>query len=273
MTSIAAKISVDSRGASALYILSDSRISWATPRSVNWDAGQKTFCSQVSADIFGFCGDAFFPPYALRQMVDVINSGLLFYKNEAAEDRHEKAFSVFQSTISSESQLGINDFSVVHGARDGELMSSRFRLWIVRFDSTSKTWHKKELNLDHSYSHLSYIDGSGQKVIRKYEQGWENTSAEGTTRAAFWSFCDALFSQEDSQSGGPPQLVGIWRKGVARHFGIIWCGKRYLAGAQVPDDSHFQSVNWFNQRFECMDGELIKRLPGAQRQDKPNRMA
>ena len=272
MTSLAAKLSVDSRGASALYILSDSRITFGSSNPNHWDAGQKTFCSHVSADIFGFCGDAFFPPYAIRQMIDMIDSGLLFSKNDAAEFRHNQSFSVFRSTIQNGDDLSISDFSVIHGARDDELMPSKFRLWIVRFDSNSATWHENEINLDTSHSHLCHIDGSGQKVIQKYENVWEGTSDKRTSRAAFWSFCDALFSGDDNRSGGPPQLVGLWRNGVARQFGVIWHGRRYLAGAQVPDEARFHDVHWFNQRFERMNGKQIKRLLGAQRHDKPRRL-
>lgn len=272
MTSLAAKLSVDSRGASGLYILSDSRITLTSSRTNYWDAGQKAFCSHISPDIFAYCGDAFFPPYALRQMIDIGDSGLLFSKADAAECRHDRLFSVFRSTIESVSDSLINDFSVLHGARDSELMSSRFRLWLVRYDSKTTTWHHEEISLNASHSYFCYIGGSGRDTIRQHASKWHGTPAENTSRAAFWSFCDALFTEDDKHSGGPPQLVGLWRKGVARQFGVIWCGKRYLAGAQAPDDSRFSNIYWFNQRFERMDGEKIKLLPGAQRQAKPNRM-
>ena len=269
MTSLAAKLSVDSRGPSALYILTDSRITWPPSKASHWDAGQKAFHSHGTADIFGFCGDAFFPPYALRQMLDLTNSGLLFSRQDAAQFRHDQAMTVFRSAIENRHEVEIQDFTIVHGARDGELMSSRFRIWIDRFNAKSGTWKNEELDLNTSYSHLCHIDGSGLTVIKKYEKRWEGTSAEGTSRAAFSAFCDALISEGDSHSGGPPQLVGIRRKGVAHQFGIIWRGKRYLAGVEVPTDSRFQAVEWFNQRFERMDGEVIKRLPGAQRHPKP----
>ena len=269
MTSLAAKLSVDSRGPSALYILTDSRITWTSPKTSHWDAGQKAFHSHVTADIFGFCGDAFFPPYALRQMIDLTNSGLLFSCQDAAQFRHDQAMTVYRSAIENGSKLAIQNFTIVHGARDGELMSSRFRIWIDRFDAKSGTWKNEELDLNTSHSYLCHIDGSGQKVIKKYEKSWEGTSAKRTSRAAFMAFCDALISEDDPRSGGTPQLVGIRRKGVAHQFGIIWRGKKYLAGVEVPTDSRFQAVQWFNQRFERMDGEKIKRLPGAQRHHKP----
>lgn len=270
MTTLAAKVSVDARGASGLYILSDSRITWISPHKAYWDAGQKVFCSRISADIFGFCGDALFPPCALRQVVDIVHSGVLFSEKDDAEYRHCQVFSVFRSIIKSGHHLPIGDFSIIHGARDGELMSSRFRLWIVCFHSKSATWKQEEIDFHTSHSHLCFIGGSGQKIVRKYEKQWNDTLAKNTSRAAFGSVCDALFSEEDENSMGPPQLVGLWRKGVAQQFGIIWCGKRYFSGVQVPDGSRFCNVHWFNQRFERMDGERIKLLPGAQRQPKPS---
>lgn len=58
MTSLGVALAIDARGPSAMYIITDSRISW--PNGGHWDAGQKTFVSACSPDIFGFCGDAFF---------------------------------------------------------------------------------------------------------------------------------------------------------------------------------------------------------------------
>ena len=53
-----------------------SKITWDSSSSL-WDAGQKTFASARTADVFGFCGDAFFPPAILRQVTDQINAGLI----------------------------------------------------------------------------------------------------------------------------------------------------------------------------------------------------
>lgn len=213
MTSLAAKLSVDTRGACALYILTDSRITWADSPETHWDAGQKAFNSHVSADIFGFCGDAFFPPAALRQMIDVINSGSLFSNDDSAECRHDRAMSVFRSAIENGRNLTVNDFSVIHGARDGELMSSRFRIWVVQYSSSTRCWQEEELVLDTSHSQFSYLGGSGRRSIEKFSKMWKGTSAEGTSRAAFGAFCKAVDSEYDIHSGGPPQLVGIFWKG------------------------------------------------------------
>ena len=268
MTSLAVELSIDSRGPCALYIVTDSRITWGN-NSNYWDAGQKAFASNASADIFGFCGDAFFPPYTLSQIISLINSGVLFAACASAEHRHDKVITVFKSAIEAGRDMPINNFSIIHGSRESEFMSSRFNVWVTQYFSDSQTWKEEEISITTANSYLVHVDGSGGKILEKFKKNWDKTSAEGTSRAALWAFCDALESKEDKFSGGSPQLVGIWRKGVARQFGFIWRGKRYLGGVEVPFGSKFDSVQWFNRQFERMDGQKNKRLSDAKKQPKP----
>src|SRR5690242_15885211 len=79
MTSIAIALAIDARGPSALYIISDSRLTFYGNSEKRWDAAQKTFASLRTPDIFGFCGDAIFPPAVLRQILEQINYGLIFH--------------------------------------------------------------------------------------------------------------------------------------------------------------------------------------------------
>lgn len=271
MTSLAVTLSVDSRGPCGLYIFTDSRITWGS-QSGRWDAGQKAFASSYSADVFGFCGDAFFPPSVLRQVIELIDARLLFDASASAEHRHNKAVEVFRSAIKKRFGAPIKNFSIIHGSRNEEFMASSFRVWKTQFTSqTSQTeeWDDQELNLDDGQSYVAHIDGSGAATISRYVKKWDATLAKDTSRAAMWALFDALHSKSDKHSGGPPQLVGIWRKGAARQFGLIWDGKKYLCAVEVPGDSKFGCVGWFNQNFERYDGEKKKRLPGAQRQPKP----
>ena len=269
MTSLAIAVSVDARGPCALYIATDSRITWETTTSKRWDAGQKTFAPVGYPDIFGFCGNAHFPPLALGQMIDLVNAGIIFRASDTAERRHQRAMEVVRRAVDNRCQAPITSFSIFHGARDGELMASGFRAWKTQYASETEEWTDEELDLSDEGSYLAHLDGSGATTIRAYARKWRGTSAEGTSRAAFWAFCDALYSEKDGFSGGAPQLVGIWRKGAARQFGLLWCGKRYLCGVEVPADARFDSVDWFNQRFERIDGENIKRVEDGKRHPKP----
>src|SRR5713226_2635744 len=114
MTSLAVALSVDQRGPAALYIITDSRFSWGLGQ--HWDAGQKTFSSIRTPDIFGFCGDAFFPPAIIHQFVEQVNRGVLFSECMTADERHAVVAAVLKQAIGQQSRAPIVNFSVFHGS-------------------------------------------------------------------------------------------------------------------------------------------------------------
>lgn len=268
MTSLAVSLSVDPRGPCAIYIITDSRITWGNARA-RWDAAQKAFASRWSPDIFGFCGDAFFPPAILRQLMEQIDSGLLFTEGLTAADRHAVFVETFRKTLEAQTGTPLDSFTLLHGAREGELMASRFRLWETHLSAKDGVWTDKEKSIDEARSYLIHLDGSGKTSITDRVKDWIGSEAEGTSRAAIWSFCDSLQSGRDPLSGGPPQLVGIWRKGAAQTFGMLWHGKRYLAGLEVRGQPVWNKIQWFNHLFERCSGETGSRLKSAQRHRKP----
>ena len=69
--------------------------------------------------------------------------------------------------------------------------------------------------------------------------------------------------------GGPPQLVGIYRKPKtgAKNFGIIREKKRYFLGIEVPKKAgYFDNIEWRNDLFELCDGITMNRIKDAMRQ-------
>lgn len=259
MTSLAAAVAVDERGPCAMYIITDSRISWES--AAHWDAGRKTFASSASADIFGYCGDAYFVPIVLSQTLALWDAGLLEVQEASAQQRHNLLVALLKSSIDRGRPPFIG-FSVFHGSRDAEFMVSKFRLWRTMYDPVSKEWTDEELPLLESNSYLAHIDGTGrphvQRAVKKLSE-----SAGGTSRAAIHSFCKSLQARGDAYSGGPPQLVGIWRKGAGRQFGFCWHGKSYLAGLEVPINADHTQVMWFNHLFEIVDGKTGSKLEKA----------
>jgi hypothetical protein len=220
-------------------------------------------------DIFGFCGDAYFPPLILHQILEQLDLGLLCATDLDVGGRHSCAIERLQYAISKRIEAPIQPFSVFHGTREGEFMNSRFRLWETTYLVATNRWFDKEIDLSEDHSYLVHIDGSGRNIIENRSRDWISTTAEGTSRAAIWSFCDALASGKDTHSGGPPQLVGIWRKGPARNFGFVWEEKRYVAGLEVPNGAIWNKIDWFNRLFERCDGETGNVLKTAQRHPKP----
>src|ERR1700684_3781041 len=121
MTSLAAWIGVDSRGPSSFYMTSESRISWPTGGS--WDYGRKLFAAAASPDIFGYCGDVLFPSLVLGDVVTLMDSGLVFAKNDGPIARNEKLRLLLSTSFSSYPPEERQSFTILHAARDNERMS------------------------------------------------------------------------------------------------------------------------------------------------------
>ena len=270
MTSLGVALAVDARGPCAMYIITDSRISWSN--GGHWDAGQKTFVSARSPDMFGFCGDAFFPPAIIHQIIGQVDCGVLFFEGTDSDGRHRLFVQILQQAIEQQSGTPIDSFSIFHGARDAEFMQSRFRLWetcaLVNKKANIILWTDEEKDLIEDHSYFAHLDGTGANYVKKRGREWIHTDAEGTSRAAIWSFCNTLHQGLDAYSGGAPQLVGIWRKGLARNFGFWWKRKPYLSGSEVPTGGPVNNVDWFNHRFERCDGLTGERRSGSARHAK-----
>lgn len=261
MTSLAAMIARDSRGPSSLYLMTDSRITWGESAQ-HWDAGRKTFASPVGADILGYCGDAYFMPMTLGQVLSIAAAKILDLSSPEAGERHQLILSLLTPSLSMIKTKHVLPMTLFHGARDSELMTSRFRLWRSQFDPKAMSWSDEELVVE-DRSYLAAIDGSGKTYVESFERKVAKTSAAGTSRAAVHAFCSSLRSSADPFSGGAPQLVGLWRKGPARQFGFCWNGKSFVGGMQVTSDLDRESIDWFNHLFERCDGRTGQRLAGS----------
>jgi hypothetical protein len=268
MTSLAVSVSVDARGPSGLYIISDSRITWGNA-DILWDAGRKTFSSRRTADVFGYCGDAFFPPMIIGQVIEQSDAGVLLPADAHPKTRHDRIIGAFRRAMQRRINAPMQSFSLFHGSRECELMRSRFFLWETRYDVTRDQWEDIEHCISETQSYLAHIDGTGRASIEKRGMHWDKSTSKGTSRAGMWAFCEALQSGRDRFSGGPPQLVGIWRKGPAQNFGMLWHGKAYIAGLEVCGELDWQAVSWFNHLFERCDGRTGRRLKSAKSHIKP----
>lgn len=269
MTSLAATLSYDDRKPSGLYIVTDSSVTWNRDPHRRWDACQKTFASQTTPDIFGYVGDALFASTIIRQVVEQFNIQLISENDNTSEERHEKFKKLLEIALDKRQGSDFDGATIFHGSRDGEYMDSQFRLWKTWLPKSVNHIYDNEIEIDKNHSYIVYRDGSGANQIQNADLQWKGTYAEQTSRSAMWSFFDALDSRVDKFSGGAPQLVGIWRKGCARNFGLWWHGKRYISGMEVLDGSSFKNIDWFNNLFErCneIDGQLLK---GAKPQPKP----
>ena len=265
MSSLAAWAGVDSRGPASFYLASDSRITWGLP-SLMWDSGRKLFASSATTDIFGYCGEVLFPSLALGQFDNLLSRRVLVEAGENAADRHEVIRDVLERSFETYPGSVRSAFTILHAARDGSGMASRFRLWRLDWLPTSG-WKNHEIEIP-TESVLVLTVGSGAHVVSQWDREWRHRLGR-TSRSVFGAFCDALKSNTDPRTGGAPQLVGLYRAEPARVFGVIWMGKRFVGGLEVPVTSGLESLEWRNDLFERCDWRTLQRLPEAQGQPRP----
>jgi hypothetical protein len=250
MTSLAAVLSVDSRGPAGLYLMTDSRITWKGYDG-EWDAGQKTYFASNQAHIFGFCGDAAFPPSVARQLIEQIEAGIIGLGDDPDVVRADILAGIEWAHAAATNKF-FDGFSLFHGYREGCGMKCNFHLWRYQyFRSTDKLYFSR-INLDATTSCLAHIDGSGKSTIQHFRDTVARGVAASTSRAAVWTFYDALLSGNDRATGGAPQLVGLWRAGPAQRFGVIWQGARYVAGIKLPSGVSSGTIHWFDDKFESL---------------------
>ena len=267
MTSAAAWLAVDSRGPSAFYLASDSRISWEHLGG-RWDFGRKLFASRNFPDIFGYCGDVLFPSLALGQALSLADKRVLFAPDDGPLIRHQKLITTVKFSFGSYPPEVRRDFTILHASRENSGMASQFYFWSLEW-SPSRGWASKLLDLPKE-SVLVLAVGSGKQSLMDWNREWRERLGR-TSRSVFGSFCDSLRSRQDPNSGGAPQLVGIYRTGAARSFGVIYDKQRFLFGMPITDECSCDSAEWRNCLFERCDGRTMERLESAQPQPRPDR--
>jgi len=266
MTSLICWIAVDSRGQSAVYLASDSRISW--PSNDIWDRGRKVFACHNFPELLGYMGQVSFPSQALSQVQDLIEAGCLFEANATSEEKRVAIFDVVKSSFLNYPSDRDKHFTIVHTTRDSEGMDATFRVFTLSWNGIG--W-QEETHPVPVASGLVRAWGSGKAVIEKWQYRWMNNQQGGrTSRSAFSAFCDALESGEDPLTGGAPQLVGLYRgEGGGAILVVIYNGSRYVLGVPVTNQALLSKVKWYNSLFECCDGQTMNLLDNAQRHPRP----
>src|SRR5262245_19262444 len=241
MTSLAAWIGVDSRGPSSLNIASDSRITW--PGGAHWDHGRKLFACSRLPHILGYCGDVLFPTQILGQLAEMIDSGLVLPDRADPEKWTAQIADALVRSFRTYPAEARQAFHVLHGMRIGEGMSSTFVLQQISV-SPDGALRTASIDVPHRSAVVAIL-GSGAGSLKAHLGRWQKSEVKETSRAVFSGFCDSLKSGDDARSGGPPQLVGLWRRERAKTFGIIWEGRRYFYGSEIGPLLG-EEVRWYN---------------------------
>jgi hypothetical protein len=262
MTSLICWTGVDSRKTASIYMASDSRISNGTKQ---WDFGRKLFASRLYPEIFGYCGDVLFPTQVLSQIVGMIDGNILFDNNDSPSVKTAKVVdSLKRSLITYPFEI---KFDILYGTRYLSEMVSEFQVSKLSYNNRNLVAETLQLPMDKSSLVISL--GTGKTSIEKYVSKWERSDTGSTSRTYFSAFCESLNSGDDKNSGGSPQLVGIYRISTGKTFGIIHDKKRFLNGHILPDNINTNNISWHNNLLEICDGDSLKLNAKAKPQPRP----
>ena len=273
MTMLASWVAIDSRSGSSLYIVSDSRVT--DGHGYVMDHARKLYASTAQPHIFGYVGWSDYPRALLEQLVEAIDKGLFGAADNLAL-RQAKVFVFLKESLSARlrqanQHLYSAPFLIVHGARQGSGLKSEFRVWILKW-VPNKGWHIRTRSTKSQRSRLLFSSGSSRRDLQRFVRIWQKSEAAKTSRSMFSAFCDALIATSDASTGGPPQLVGLFRKGPGRSFAVVYKKQRYLAGRKVDPAEVDEKLFSPNELFERVDVASANLLPNAQRQPRPRSM-
>lgn len=251
---------------SSIYIASDSRISWSNN---HFDYGRKVLGCKNYPDIFGYCGDVLFPLMILSQIIEVIDSGLLYEKTITNEEKFNiilqqltdsirKYPTDFQNIIS-------NDIDIIHASRDA---GGLFKCCVYKWCKKDNAWEMKICQMPEQ-SGLLHVSGSGCEKFKSNFERFQKGDSSDTSRNIFQCLCDTLNNIKDEFCGGSPQLIGLYRKNNCVSLGVIYNDRRFLNGYEILNIGALNSIDWRNQLFEICDGETMCIKDNSQRQPNP----
>lgn len=244
------------RKVSSLYIAADSRINWNGV--FQYDGCQKVFASVKYPEIFGFCDDVNFCEIVIGQILDEINNGILFRSEEP--DKADIIAQEMQQVFSDyPKNVNIANSQIIYGTR----ICNQFHLFQFQFKGTDVSF--SEWPITEERDRNIFACGSGKKKF--YDNfimvNHEKDENHMTTRNVYHCVARTIEQCPDSQVGGVPQMVGLYRGGNGRHFGIVKNDGYYFGGRNCKDVTYLSNVEWRNDNFERVDVRTGKLIKGA----------
>lgn len=280
MTTLIAWAAIDQNVATAVYVASDSRLTWG--KQGLWDAGRKIFASEKHPEILGYTGDALFCSQVLGQLISfidacspMVNLGTHTEKFEKVRALLERAFSKYPHTFC------LPSFSIFYLTRVGKFWGACTFEWTLNQGWSSTREHTiietaQKLtacgkdDAERAKSLIFVSDGSGGAKFRTfYSASRWSKMLPLLSRSIFSAFCDFIASGADPNTGGFPQLSCIYPTKCAQKIGFVEGTGRYLYGIELDGFDLEDDIRWVNRTFENCEPRNGQLRPGAQRQPAP----
>lgn len=251
----------DGKSVASLYIASDSRYSWGNGDVYN--NGIKVFGSNRYPEIFGFCGDVQFCTIVLPQLISEIDSGILLQSGDDIATKNYKIKTYIENSLNNyPKQQIVRSFNILHATR----VIKEFSCYQILY--TPGNGVNCEIVELPRISTKIFGCGTGNSEFDSNWSKWTSKSHNNyrTSRAVYHCLVYTLKNIRDKASGGLPQIVGLYRQGNAKIFGIIDSEKAYIYGREVSPRTNLVNIEWRNENFERVNPQTLKLFDGAQRQ-------
>lgn len=263
MTTVVSWAAYDSRGASAVYMASDSRISWND--TCVWDYARKVFSCNEFPDLVGYVGEVIFTVQVISQWVSLSDSGAAFRKDSLPGSRFESLCTAVKRAFSSYPKgFAKDNFLIVFCSLD-----PKGKVFVGKLIRKNNQWTVEYPKIPEA-SGLILVEGSGTPSFKDIYSKFEKSDIGGTSRAVYSAFCAHLEKGIDRRTGAPPQLAGVYRNGTSQPLGTVWGGKSYIFGLELSELERLDISEWRNHRFERCDARTLEIQAGAQRQPIPS---
>lgn len=275
MTALTAWVSYDSRRPAGAYIATDSRISFTAGGS--WDEAQKAFASSRYPDVIGYVGDVLFPSLFLARHLAALDAEALIPSGSPLIERQAVLRESLTSALLTYPRRFQHPFAIVHLGREGHGSAAHYAMQVLSLGSSGL--EEKVLTSLDSAGVLElgsatarslndpFLGGTGEEDVARALQSWNSGPHAHTSRAVFSAHCDAVRAPTVTSVGGSPQLVGLYRVGHGRNFGVHSDGVASLFGSMHHGAMASPEIEFRNDLFERVDREGAL-LPGAKRHDR-----
>ncbi len=261
----------DSHLPRAVYLASDSRITWGTADR-RWENGRKVFAPLMEPHLFGYSGDVVLPALILTQVVSAMDARVLFDAGATAADRHEAVFRLIRRAVAGAVETPTLHFTVHHLLRESDWPNTTFRAWNISFDAEKRTCASTAVPIPSTTEVVTSL-GSGSGAAKSQLSQWNASDAAGRSRAVLSSFCDAIRSGRDPLSGGPPQLAALYTSGPPVHIGMCLGERRYLYGLELDGGEKLVNVEWRDELGQVVRPTTGLTAKGARRFARPRGLA
>lgn len=192
-----------------------------------------------------------------------IDNGLLLSEYDTSDIKNRKIFDYIKSSFRGYPKSSLaGTFTILHGTR----AENEFKPYKI---SSNKKGDLTEENIELPYiSTKVFSAGSGKEEFDTNWIHWDTMRHNNyrTSRAVYHCLEKTLKEIKDPSTGGLPQIIGLFRIGSSRLFGVVENGKKFIYGKQVSETATVQSIEWRNENFERVNPETLNIIEGAQRQ-------